>query len=106
MAEAGDGEGEDQGEEEDTEGDAEGDTVANDGIEASDADTAEIVVDTVEKEKRMCNTLEEKTYFKACKKTNCVGLRDAELEVCKEDCRVKECTYEDEDEEDVEGDNN
>ena len=106
MAEAGDGEGEDQGEEEDTEGDAEGDTVANDGIEASDADTEEIVVDTVEKEKRMCNTLEEKTSFKACKKTNCVGLRDAELEVCKEDCRVKECTYEDEDEEDVEGDNN
>ena len=105
TAEAGDGE------EEDTEGVTEGDTVASDGTEATaDANTAEIVDDTVEKVKRMCNTLEEKTYFKACKKANCVGLREAELEVCKEECRVKECKYEDEDEDEgeevVEGDDN
>ena len=92
------------GDEEATGGDAEGDTVASDGTEAtSDANAAESVDDTVEKVKRMCNTLEEKTYFKACKKANCVGLRDAELEVCKEECRVKECTYEDEDEGEDEG---
>ena len=64
--------------------------------EAADSETEN------EKEKRMCNTMEERTYFKACKKLHCVGLRDEPLEDCKEMCRLQECTYEDEDEEDDE----
>ena len=64
--------------------------------EAADGETGN------EKEKRMCNTMEERTYFKACKKLHCVGLRDEPLEDCKEMCRLQECTYEDEDEEEDE----
>lgn len=55
-----------------------------------------------EKEKRMCNTMEERAYFKACKKFHCVGLTEEDLEDCKEMCRLQECTYEDEDEEEDE----
>ena len=53
----------------------------------------------------MCNTAEEKMYFKACKKLHCVGLRDAPLEECKEMCRLQECEDSDDEEEDQEGSN-
>ena len=94
----------------DADADADEDTVditdgadnTSDGIEETtdDGETA------AQKEKRMCNTMKERTYFKACKKLHCVGLGDEPLEECKEMCRLQECTYEEEDEEDEEDEGN
>ena len=117
--EAGDGEGE-TGEEEETADATEDETADADADTGSDTDSETVdIADAVEdnsdgteeaadgetgneKEKRMCNMMEERTYFKACKKLHCVGLTDEPLEDCKEMCRLQECTYEDEDEEEDE----
>jgi hypothetical protein len=84
--------------------DADADVGDADGQENTIEDSEEVTGDNADvadkKEKRICNTLQEKTYFKACKKTHCVGLRDELLEECKEKCREQECTDESEDEKD------